>query len=318
MRFWRPFVAAAVAVAIVVGMSAGASDSASRNLSGRIIFTRAGGHYGDETLFIANADGSHQRRLTGFGSNCCPRISRDGTRILLAAPGPGGRVTTATVATDGTGLTPIPLPDATLNLGPGAWAPDGKRIAFQGWDDSDHSRNGIYIGDSTDGGNLKRLTSDTIGNDIPGDFSPDGKRLAFFSESPHVQSVGSVWLINLDGTGLKQLTPKGRVFGWGTVRWSPDGTKILFANARTARAGALWTVRPDGTHLTKLFQDKKGRFAISPTWSPNGSQIMFALDPIADEYQHPPNGLYVINKNGTGLKLVIGGNNFKREPDWVR
>jgi hypothetical protein len=61
-----------------------------------------------------------------------------------------------------------------------------------------------------------------------------------------------------------------------------------------------------------------GRFAISPTWSPDGNQVMFALDPIADEDQHPPNGLYVVDKNGKGLELVIGGEDFKREPDWVR
>jgi hypothetical protein len=68
------------------------------------------------------------RRLTGFGSNCCPRISRDGTRILLAAPGPGPgvRVTTATVASDGSGLTPIPLPDATSTS-----VPDGAKILFR-------------------------------------------------------------------------------------------------------------------------------------------------------------------------------------------
>jgi Tol biopolymer transport system component len=34
---------------------------------------------------------------------------------------------------------------------------------------------------------------------------------------------------------------------------------------------------------------------ITPTWSPDGSQIMFALDPIADDFQHPSNGIYVID-----------------------
>jgi hypothetical protein len=29
----------------------------------------------------------------------------------------------------------IPLPDETINLGPGAWSPDGKSIAFQVWDE---------------------------------------------------------------------------------------------------------------------------------------------------------------------------------------
>jgi hypothetical protein len=36
----------------------------------------------------------------------------------------------------------IPLPDATLNLGPGAWSPNGARIAFEGWDETNPGRNG--------------------------------------------------------------------------------------------------------------------------------------------------------------------------------
>jgi hypothetical protein len=45
--------------------------------------------------------------------------------------------------------------------------------------------------------------------------------------------------------------------------------------------------------------------------------IVFALDPIADQFQHPANGLYVIRADGSGLTEVIGGHNFKREPVWV-
>jgi Tol biopolymer transport system component len=124
--------------------------------------------------------------------------------------------------------------------------------------------------------------------------------------------------VNIDGTGLKRLTPATMQAGYGSVRWSPDGTRILVENASTQPEGALWTVYPDGTHLTKLFKDTKGRFAISPARSPDGTRIMFALDSTANEDSHPVNGLYVINANGTGLVLVVGGNNFKREPDWVR
>jgi hypothetical protein len=45
--------------------------------------------------------------------------------------------------------------------------------------------------------------------------------------------------------------------------------------------------------------------------------ILFALDPSANPFAHPVNGLYVIRADGTGLTLVLGGNDFKREPVWV-
>lgn len=64
------------------------------DLQGRILFTRAGGNYGDETVFTADADGTHEQRITGFGKTCCPRWSPDGTYILIAAFAPDDRGTT--------------------------------------------------------------------------------------------------------------------------------------------------------------------------------------------------------------------------------
>lgn len=286
------------------------------SLRGRIIFTRAGGAFGDETIFIANADGTDEFQLTEPGVHCCPRITRDGSHILFAAQGPNERITTATMTPEKTDYVEIPLPDETINLGPGAWSPDGRSIAFQGWDEQNPGRDGIYIG-SSGGQDLKRVTTAKVGADIPGDYSPDGRQLAFFREREDTQGVGSVWVVNVDGTGVKRLTPREFMAGLGGVRWSPDGSKILLQSASTEDVGALWTVEPDGSGFKRLFVDSEGRFAISPTWSPSGDQIMFALDPIADAYSHPVNALYVINADGTGLTPVIETPDFKREPDWV-
>lgn len=300
------------------------SAIALHSLSGRILFTRAGGPYGDETVFTANADGTDQRRITPFGAElphagqCCPRWAPDGTHISIAVPGPAGRIAPAIIDANGTGKSDLPLPDRTLNLGPFAWSPDARKIAFQGWDDTDPSRAGIYIGRASDGGDLVRVTRNRQGGaDLPGDFSPDGKKLVFFRERSDVRSVGRLFVVNVDGTDLHPITPATMAVGFGTVRWSPDGTEILFQDAQDQDHGYIWTVRPDGSGLRKAFVDPQGRFAITPTWSPDGAFIMFALDPTADEFSHPSNGLYVIRRDGTGLTLVIGGSDFKREPDWV-
>lgn len=285
-------------------------------LRGRIVFARAGNPYGDETIFTANADGSDERRLTKPGLSCCPRISRDGDKVLFSVAGPGNRITTGTVAPDGSGYQEARLPDGTANLGPGAWSPDGQQIAFQLWDEQHRARDGIYTG-SPDGGGLHRVTHARRGADIPGDWSPDGKQLAFFREG-EVQSVGSVWVVRADGSGLRRLSPRGMIAGWGTVRWSPNGKVILFQSGGKEPEGALWTIHPDGSGLRRVFKDTKGRFAISPSWSPSGDQIMFELDPTGDEFMHPVNGMYVINADGTDLRPVIVTKDFKREPDWIR
>ena len=41
------------------------------------------------------------------------------------------------------------------------------------------------------------------------------------------------------------------------------------------------------------------------------------LDPTNDQFTHPPNGLYVINANGSKPRLVIGTHDFKNQPEWL-
>ena len=284
-------------------------------LDGRIVFTRAGGQYGDETIFIANADGSDERRLTPPGESCCVRFSPDGTQLLYSLLTEDGRITTGIQNLgDGT-VRALPLPDATANLGPGAWSPDGQRIALQLWDEPDHSRDGIYTARANDGSDLVRLTDAEIA-DIPADYSPDGAQLIFLREG-RSQSVGELFTVSTDGDGEpSRVSPDGMLIGYGSARFSPDGSRIAFQEARISPQGRIWTMAPDGTDVTIMFEDAEGRFASHPAWSPDGSMVMFALNPIADDFQHRPNGLYVVNADGSDLRQVLGGDDFKRQPEW--
>ncbi len=279
-------------------------------LSGRIVFTRAGGSYGDETLFTANADGTGEVQVPGFDQGCCPWVTRDGASILFAASAADGRITTRVANFDGTGQTLVALPDGTLNLGPGPFSPDGQRIAFEGFDE-DPTRSGIYIGD-IDGANLVQITAEHV---IPGDWSPDGATILFFrGPDTDPPGPGSLFTVDVNGGDERRVTPENvAVQCCFNYRYSPDGSKIVFADPD----GSLWLINPDGTDLKPLFIDVEGRFAITPTWSPDGTRIMFALDPTANPFSHPMNGIYVIDADGTGLTLVIGGSDFKREPTWV-
>ena len=290
-------------------------------ISGRILFTRAGGEFLDETIFMAEADGTGERKLTDPGYACCPRLSPDGSRVLLmTVDQPQGQpLTGATLVLGRADVERLTLKDPTLNLVPQAWSPDGMRIAFEGWDDADPSRTGVYTARFPDGGDLVRLTSTVGGHDMPGDWSPDGTQLVFYRAKPEPDwdIGGSLWLVNADGTNGRRIETPGVAPSWW-ARWSPDGTKILFATGRTQADGAIWTVDADGTRLTRIFQDADGRFPITPSWSPDGRLIMFGLDPSSDEFQHPANGIYVINADGTGLTLVIGGSDFKRRIEWSR
>lgn len=282
-------------------------------LSGRIVFTRAGGQYGDETVFIASMDGTNEHKLSEFDKSCCPWATVDGSRILIGAASPDGRITVQVSKPDGSDASILPLPVGTLNLGGGPFSPDGQWIMLEGFDDAHPEVSGIYMARAADGSDLRRVTKRHF---IPGDFSPDGTKLLVFGNAAgNPPPPGSLWIANFDGSGLRQLTPTAtQVQCCFNYRWSPDGSKILFASPD----GSLWTIAPGGSSLTEVFQDAGGRYAVTPTWSPDGSMILFALDPTANPFAHPTNGLYVIRADGSGLTLVIGGTDFKREPVWLK
>lgn len=281
-------------------------------LAGHIIFTRAGDKYGDDTVFVAKVDGTDEHQLSELTQGCCPWATRDGSRVLFAANAPDRRVTTVTENLDGSQRVLLPLPKGTLSLGPGPFSPDGTLVALEGFNESHSALEGIYLERASDGAGRRQVTKKHF---FPGDFSPDGKQLLLFQNASVEHPLpGSLWLVNTDGSGLHQLTAAGTsVQCCFNYRWSPDGNKILFADP----GGILWTIAPDGSGLTQVFKDVVGRYAITPTWSPDGSMIMFALDPTPNPFDHPVNGIYVILANGSGLKQVMGGDDFKREPVWV-
>ena len=302
--------------------SSDSSEPRATNLHGEILFTRQGGKYEDETVFTAAANGAHERRISDFGTQCCPRFSPDRTKVLWSslAPPNGERITTAIVRADGSHRQTIPLRHPTLSLGPGAWSPDGKQMAFEGVDYSNSKLNGVYIADVPDGRNLVRLTRNPLGTtDLPQDFSPDGSQIVFLRREPVEDALfGSLYVVNVDGTGLHRITPPGS--HTQSARWSPDGKWIVFGSTGSEAWQTVEAVRPDGTGQKTVFEDPDGGSAITPTWSPDGHKIMFALIRNS-EYSKPEdqrnNKLYVMDEDGKGLAMVLDTPDFKRLADWV-
>jgi Tol biopolymer transport system component len=89
---------------------------------------------------------------------------------------------------------------------------------------------------------------------------------------------GGIWVMNSDGTGLRQIAAVG-----ANPEWSPDGTKIAFDNGRQ-----VIVANSDGSNPHTLFA------GMDPAWSPDGSQIAFDMD----------GALYVANTDGSGLHEI--------------
>ena len=76
--------------------------------------------------------------------------------------------------------------------------------------------------------------------------------------------------MNLNGTGLTQVTPNAAPSNDFQPDWSPDGTKIVFD-----RGDDLFTVNADGTGATKIISSSPTLFNLDPAYSPQGTQIAF-------------------------------------------
>jgi TolB protein len=80
-----------------------------------------------------------------------------------------------------------------------------------------------------------------------------------------------VFVANLDGTGMKNLTNNPTFEGWPA--WSPDGKRIAFAGNRNG-IYQLFVMNADGSDV-RLVANTEGR-ATAPKWSPNGKSIYFS------------------------------------------
>lgn len=131
------------------------------------------------------------------------------------------------------------------------------------------------------------------------DWSRDGRR-AVMTDAKERDPTGTIWSVNLDGSGLRQLT---RGTGDAHPRWSPDGQAIVYErNTRldwtrtTIVSAEVWVMGGDGENPHKLAD------GFDPAWSPDGKLIAYATNP---EVFQQDRGF---SRNGIGIMNAAGGN----------
>ena len=142
------------------------------------------------------------------------------------------------------------------------------------------------------------------------DYSPDGRQLVLYQPAPGdtTNIHGSLAIINVDGSGFRPLTPEGLDLPCGG-QWSPDGTSIVFADTRGTAADDQ--SRRQRAHRGVLRGGQLG----SPAELVAGRIADHLLAELgADPNDPAPNGLYVINADGSGLTPLITTPDHKSEP----
>jgi TolB protein len=159
---------------------------------------------GDMEIYTMRADGSGVRRLTRSpGPDGGPFFSWDGQRIAYRSRPlePGAE-----------------LQDYLALLKEHLWRPTKLEISVM----------------DRDGRHNRRVTSLAAASFAPS-WHPDGKRLIFASNYKDPQQRNfDIFLINVDGTGLEQVTFNDTFDGF--PMFSPDGKHLVFASNRLAKA----------------------------------------------------------------------------------
>ncbi len=204
---------------------------------------------GSAEVYVMNADGSGQQRLTRYAKPKELAWSPDGHMLAFGSHARRGPRDVYVLRADGTGL---------LNLTPGpgggealSWSPDGRKIAFRSLRDG----KGEFYVVNVDGTGLRRLTRTPKGGAAPSSaaWSPDGQKILFVRWG-FVQGTdtGEIFVMNADGSRQRNLT-RNPAPDTEPV-WSPDGRKILFVSKRDGY-GEIYVMNADGSgqrNLTRL------------------------------------------------------------------
>jgi Tol biopolymer transport system component len=281
----RPWRVAFLAIALAA-LTASPAAARPPGTNGQIAFARFNPLLGDTQVYVINPDGMHERLVqapTDFGE--CPQWFPDGAHIAIcgspALPGGGSRIINPD---DGT-FRDIDGQDPTL-FNPCGWpSPNGSRLLCETFSD-DGSQNGVHTIRASDGGGFDQITSNPGGDDAPWSWSPDGRRIVFERFGP--DSYEGVFVVNVNGTGLKRILPPTIQVNCCVLDWSPQGNEIAFSRHVTPDVhSSLWTVHSDGSDLRPVNvqpasacggsnDDPAAEGCLEPDWSPDGTQIAFA------------------------------------------
>ena len=258
-----------------------------------------------ERYFTVNSLGDSELALFETTGCACIRWSGDGTELWTVAETESG-LRFKTMDPDG-GNEMVYVPDIeTLNLVPGFGSADGKHLGLFGWDDTDPSRQGLWVA-KTDLAGLHQVSALPEGSIAiePIGMSHDGSFVYFLGdlgeepENIH-HHAGNVYVVASDGTGLRQLNPKGtrtQVTGTGV---SADGRQFAFTAWQAGAAdqgNALFVVDgPDG-EAERVTDWTVGLWGAS--WAPGGEWIGYSSEDDARDL------ISLIRPDGSETRAVV-------------
>ena len=136
-------------------------------------------------------------------------------------------------------------------------------------------------------------------------ISPDGKRLAFTVNGDGLFDGPSIYVMNLDGSGLQRLAS-----GSGP-QWSPDGNWIAYVSV-PADTGCsdVRLMQPDGSTNHPVAEGQPDAAGIChgggdvPSFSPDSKRVLFVAHGIKTPHSQNGTDLYTVSIHGGTRKRL--------------
>lgn len=151
-------------------------------------------------------------------------------------------------------------------------------------------------------GEERQLTDNTV-EDHVWDISPDGSQIVFSRDNGY-PNYYDLYVMNIDGSGLKQLTSRGNSNEVG-ARWSPDGSKIAYSAHDSSGNSQIYVMNADGTGEIQITNTLGNNFF--PSWSKDGNKLVFSIN--------QNKGIATINVDGTGYEELTTDGQFSYAND---
>jgi TolB protein len=138
-----------------------------------------------------------------------------------------------------------------------ALSPDGTRMVYGGkWD----NRPAVLIRplDSRQGQPVVVFEQGQITSAV---WSPTRNQIAFVATTG---GSAQIWLVNIDGSGLRQATPKEGGSAYHPS-FSPDGNRLAYWSPAAFGLRQVWTISLDGTGRTNISNNQYDEW--DPVWA---------------------------------------------------